>query len=123
MKDRKLKDENIGPKNGVTMEKKKAPTSQQQKRNYISILGTSWELALGTLSFDTNENRLKKYIGNFLNDNINTIEELKTSKLNQMLTTRSFKVVASLKHISAVYDIDNWPKRIILSKLYKVSAP
>ena len=42
----------------------------------------TWELALGTLSFDTNENRLKKYIGNFLNDNINTIEELKTSKLN-----------------------------------------
>ena len=88
------------------------------KREGTNIVAAEGRLYfyLGNLTLDTGANELKEYIEDFLNDNIISIEELKTSKAKNMFICKSFKVVTSTKHLNAMYNMDNWPKRTVIRK-------
>jgi hypothetical protein len=112
------------PKSKIMVKRQKENNDNSKKRfKYGTKEGTNIMAAegklffyLGNLTMDTDVNNLKNYIEELLHDNLISIEELKSRNEKEHYTRRSFKVVTSTKHMDVMYNMDNWPKRMILRK-------
>jgi hypothetical protein len=111
-------------------DKLKVKLLNRKKNNFGKKQGTNIAAAeqrlffyLGNFMKDTTVDDLKEYIENFLEDNIISIEELKSSEVRAEYKKKSFKVVTSDKHRDAMYNMENWPSKIFVRKFQKLKNP
>ena len=65
---------------------------------------------------------MKNYIEEFLNDEILSIELLKSSLNKNESGKKSFKVVTTYKHLECMYDMNNWPSGVFVRKLRRINV-
>ncbi len=59
---------------------------------------------------------MKNYIEEFLNDQLISIELLKSKTERKEYHRKSFKFVTWFKHYDAVYNMDNWPAGTVVKR-------